>query len=62
MFEAVKVFSATKHKDRDELGEKLTKWLESKKDQITIVDKVITQSSDSEYHCLAITIFWNWKK
>jgi len=62
MFEAVKVFSATKHKERDELGEKLTKWLEGKKDQITIVDKVITQSSDSEYHCLAITIFWNWKK
>ena len=62
MFDAVKVFSATKHKERDELGEKLTHWLEGMKDQITIVDKVITQSSDSEYHCLAITIFWNWKK
>ena len=62
MFYAVKIFSATKHKDRDELGEKLTKWLEGMKDQIDIVDKVITQSSDSEYHCLAITIFWKWKK
>ena len=62
MFEGVKVFSATKHKDRHELGEKLTEWLEGMEDQITIVDKVITQSSDSEYHCLAITIFWNWKK
>ena len=62
MFEAVKVFSATKHKERDELGETITEWLEGMKDRITIVDKVITQSSDSEYHCLAITIFFNWKK
>lgn len=61
MFEAVKVFSATKHKERDELGETITRWLDGMKDQIDIVDKVITQSSDSEYHCVTITLFWNWK-
>ena len=62
MFDAVEVFSATKHKERDELGATITKWLEKMKDKITIVDKSITQSSDSEYHCLAITIFYNWKE
>jgi hypothetical protein len=61
MFEAVKVFSATKHKDRDELGEKITRWLSDRLDSIEIVDTVIRQSSDSEYHCLSITIFYNHK-
>ena len=59
MFEAVKVFSATKHKERDELGEKITNWITEKGDKITIVDKQITQSSDSEYHCVTITVFFN---
>ena len=58
MFSGVKVFSATKHKERDELGETITRWLDGMKDQIDIVDKVITQSSDSEYHCVTITIFY----
>ena len=61
MFEAVKVFSATKHRDRDELGEKITQWLSDRQDSIEIVDTVIRQSSDSEYHCLSITIFYNHK-
>ncbi|MED5463619.1 MAG: hypothetical protein VX699_03115 [Myxococcota bacterium] len=61
MFDAVKVFSATKHKERDELGEKITRWLSDREDSIEIVDTVIRQSSDSEYHCLSITIFYNHK-
>ena len=61
MFDAVKVFSATKHKERDELGEKITRWLSDREDSIEIVDTVVRQSSDSEYHCLSITIFYNHK-
>ena len=34
---------------------------DSKKEKITIVDKSITQSSDNEYHCLTITLFYNYK-
>ena len=60
MFEGVKVFSATKHRDRDELGEKITNWLHAQQDKIEIVDKQITQSSDSEYHCVTITLFYNF--
>ena len=58
MFDAVKVFSATKQKDRDELGEQVTRWLADRQGKIQIVDKVVSQSSDSEYHCLTITVFY----
>ena len=59
MFDGVKVFSATKHKERDELGEVITRWLRNKKGTIELVDKLVTQSSDSEYHCVTITLFYN---
>ncbi|MEO1481882.1 MAG: hypothetical protein AAFU77_07230 [Myxococcota bacterium] len=61
MFDAVKVFSATKQKDRDELGETVSRWLEQKRGQVDVVDKIVTQSSDSEYHCVTITLFYNFK-
>lgn len=57
-FDSVKVFSATKMQDRDRLGDAVTDWLRANKG-IDIVDKIVTQSSDSEFHCLAITIFYN---
>ncbi len=59
MFSGVKVFSATKHKERDELGETVTRWLSNQQGRIEIVDKLVTQSSDSEYHCVTITVFYN---
>jgi hypothetical protein len=62
MFDGVKVFSATKQKERDELGETVTRWLDAKKNDVEIVDKMITQSSDSEYHCLTITLFYKHKR
>jgi len=59
MFSGVKVFSATKHKERDELGETVTRWLTGQRGKIELVDKIVTQSSDSEYHCVTITVFYN---
>ena len=56
-FTGVKVFSATKAKDREELGEMVTRWLRENSDA-SIVDKIVTQSSDQEFHCLTITIFY----
>ena len=58
MFSGIKVFSATKLKERDELGDRATRWITQKGDSIRIVDKKVTQSSDSEYHCLTITLFY----
>ena len=61
MFDGVKVFAVTKQKEREELGETATRWIQERRDQIEIVDKKVTQSSDSEYHCIALTIFYNHK-
>lgn len=56
-FDGVKVFSATKAREREELGEVITRWLDDHSD-ITVVDQVVSQSSDNEFHCLTITIFY----
>lgn len=57
MFNGVKIFTATKAKEREELGDVITKWLRDNP-RIKVVDKVVTQSSDNEFHCLTITIFY----
>jgi hypothetical protein len=54
---AVKVFSATKMRDREVLGERVTEWLQQNRPNI--LGKIVTQSSDREYHCLAITIIYD---
>ena len=56
-FTGVKVFSATKAKEREELGETVTRWLRSNAD-VEVVDRVVTQSSDNEFHCLTIVLFY----
>ncbi len=57
MTRGVKVFSATKARERESLGENVTKWL-TDNPQVQVVDKTVTQSSDSEFHCLTITLFY----
>lgn len=59
-FTGVQVFSATKQLDRDDLGNRITEWLAANPG-ITIVDKIVKQSSDSEFHCLSCTIFFTGK-
>jgi hypothetical protein len=59
-FTAVKVFSATKAREREELGETVTRWLRSNGD-VEVVDRVVTQSSDNEFHCLTIVLFYRQK-
>jgi len=56
----VKVFSATKAKERELLGELITDWIRSNPN-CELVDKIVTQSSDSEFHCLTITLFYKHK-
>ena len=60
MFTGVKVFSATKAKERDDLGEQVTRWLRANAD-LEIVDRTVTQSSDNEFHCLTVVIFYRTK-
>ncbi|MBK8013255.1 MAG: hypothetical protein IPK13_18105 [Deltaproteobacteria bacterium] len=56
-YNACKVFSATKAREREEIGETVTRWLSDTPD-IRVVETVVTQSSDNEFHCLTITIFY----
>ena len=56
-FNGVKVFSATLQRHRDELGERVTEWLAANK-AIRVVESVVRQSSDREFHCLSITLFY----
>lgn len=60
MFTGVKVFSATKAKEREELGENVTRWLKSNSD-LEVVDRVVTQSSDNEFHCYTLVLFYRHK-
>lgn len=56
-FTGVRVFSATRAKEREELGETITRWLQENP-RIRPVDRVVVQSSDREFHCLTIAIFY----
>ena len=60
-FNGVQVFSATMVAQRQELGEKVTRWIEEAKRMrpgFQIVDIVVSQSSDDEFHCIAINLFF----
>jgi hypothetical protein len=59
-FTGVKVFSTTLARDREVMGETITKWLKDHAD-VEIVDRTVTQSSDKEFHCLSITLFYKAK-
>ena len=51
----LKVFSATKAREREFLGEAITDWIRAHP-KLKVFDKIVTQSSDAEFHCLAITL------
>jgi hypothetical protein len=51
----VKVFSATKAKDRELIGEAVTAWL-AHNPGIRVLKTFVMLSSDSEFHCLSIVL------
>jgi len=46
--------------DREQLGDKITNWIQSN-DHCEVREIVVTQSSDEAFHCIAITVFY-WEK
>ena len=54
--EEVKVFSATKARDRDAVGERITAWL-AQRPGIEVLSAVVRLSSDAEFHCFSIVLF-----
>lgn len=57
MFNGIKIFSATMVADRLQLGEKVTAWIASHP-SLQLTEMVVTQSSDSQFHCIAISVFY----
>jgi folate-dependent tRNA-U54 methylase TrmFO/GidA len=51
------VFSTTLARDREVMGETITRWL-AEHPALEVVDKQVRQSSDQEFHCLTITLFY----
>ena len=60
-FTGVKVFSTTLARDREAMGEHITRWLREHP-ELEVVEKEIRQSSDKEFHCLSITFFYRERK
>jgi len=56
-FTGLKVFSTTLARDREQMGETITRWLAAHP-QLEVVDREVRQSSDREFHCLTVTIFY----
>lgn len=56
-FTGVKVFSTTLARDRDGLSDRITNWIRENSN-LEILDQVVTQSSDKEFHCLSIILFY----
>jgi hypothetical protein len=56
-FTGCKVFSATLARDRDAMTDTINNWL-AKHPELDIVDKTVTLSSDKQFHCLTIILFF----
>jgi len=56
-FDGVAVFSATMRRTRDELGDRVTGWLDAHPDRVPI-DTFVALSSGRRFHCHTIVIFW----
>jgi len=55
----IKVFAATKAKEREFLGETITDWIRTHP-EYEVFDKIVTQSSDDAYHCLTIVLIFRY--
>ncbi len=60
-FTGVKVFSTTLARDREQMGNAIGRWLAENPD-LEVVEKTVAQSSDKEFHCVSIVLFYREKK
>lgn len=50
-----KVFSATKARDRDALGDRVTAWIQANPG-VRILTAIVALTSDYEFHCLSMVL------
>jgi hypothetical protein len=51
----VKVFSATRPHERDEVGDRVSAWLRANP-QLEVRRTVVSLSSDAKFHCLSLVL------
>ncbi|HVP68633.1 MAG TPA: hypothetical protein VMT17_15375 [Anaeromyxobacteraceae bacterium] len=56
-FTGCKVFSTTLARDREAMSDNINRWL-SEHRELEVVDKVVRLSSDRQFHCLSIILFY----
>jgi hypothetical protein len=56
-FDGVQVFSATIGAKRLQLGDRIAEWVASHP-AAEIADIIVAQSSDDEFHCVSIVVFY----
>ncbi len=60
-FDGMMVFSASKHTDRERMSADVTAWRQ-RNASVTITDVRTMQSSDNEFHCVTVIVFYKLKK
>jgi len=60
-FTGVKVFTTTLARDREAMGDVIGRWI-ADHPELELVSKTVTQSSDREFHCLSITLFYRERR
>jgi hypothetical protein len=51
----VKVFSVTKAREREELGERVMAWMKANP-EVEVVSTIVSQSSDDRFHCFSMVL------
>lgn len=56
-FTGMKVFTTTLARDREVMGATITKWL-AEHPELETVKHEVRQSSDQQFHCLSIIVYY----
>jgi folate-dependent tRNA-U54 methylase TrmFO/GidA len=56
-FTSCKVFTTTLARDREAMSERINAWL-ADHPELTVVDREVRLSSDRQFHCLSIILFF----
>ncbi|HTP50617.1 MAG TPA: hypothetical protein VMK42_07965 [Anaeromyxobacteraceae bacterium] len=56
-FSGCKIFSTTLARDREAMSDTINRWLKEHP-ELEVVDKVVALSSDRQFHCLSIVLFY----
>jgi hypothetical protein len=52
----VKVFSVTKARDREVIGDQVTGWITANP-EVRVVKTVVSLTSDAKFHCFSVVLF-----